>query len=81
MVVYGMNAIAVFVASGMLSKTMARVRLGGADGDTLYTAIYEVGFRSWAGAVNGSLAFAVTYVLFWLGLMWALSARRVYIKI
>lgn len=81
MVVYGMNAIAVFVASGMLSKTMARVRPGGAEADTLYTTIYEVGFRSWAGHVNGSLAFAVAYVLFWIGLMWILSARRIYIKI
>lgn len=81
MVVYGMNAIAAFVASGMLSKTMGRVRVGGPDGTTLYSTIYEVAFRSWAGDVNGSLAFAVTYVLFWLAVMWILSARRIYIKI
>lgn len=81
MVVYGMNAIAVFVASGMLSKTMGRIRLGGPDAPSLYSTIYDVGFRSWAGDINGSLAFAVTYVLFWLGLMWILYARRIYIKI
>lgn len=81
MVVYGMNAITVFVASGMLSKTMVRVRVGGADGTSLYNAVYEIGFRSWAGDLNGSLAFAVTYVAFWLAMMWILHARRIYLKI
>lgn len=81
MVVYGMNAIAVFVASGMLTKAMGRVRVGGADGTSLYNWIYETVFRPWAGTYNGSLAFAVCYVGFWLCLMWILHARRIYIKI
>lgn len=81
MVVYGMNAIAVFVLSGMLTKTMGRIRVGGADGTSLYGWIYENVFRSWAGDYNGSLMFAASYVTFWLALMWVLHARRVYIKI
>jgi len=81
MVVYGMNAIAVFVASGMLTKTMGRIRIGGDGGTSLYTWIYETAFRSWAGDINGSLAFALSYVAFWLGMMWVLHARRIYIKI
>ncbi len=79
MVVYGRNAIVVFVASGMTAKAMTRIRV---DGDaTLYAWIYETLFRSWAGSHPGSLAFAVAYVLFWLGIMWILHRRRVYIKI
>ena len=81
MVVYGMNAITVFVASGMLTKTLVRIRVGGEEGTSLYNAIYETAFRSWLGDVNGSLAFALTYVAFWLGLMWILHARRIYVKI
>ena len=81
MVVYGMNAIAVFVASGMLTKAMGRIRIGGEDGTSLYNAIYEVLFRSWAGDYNGSLAFALSYVVFWLALMWVLHHRRIYVKI
>lgn len=81
MVVYGMNAITVFVASGMLTKTLFRIRVGGADGTSLYGAVYENAFRSWAGDVNGSLFFAISYVLFWLGMMWVLHARRIYLKI
>ena len=81
LVVYGMNALAVFVASGMLSKTLGRIRIGGTEGTSLYGWIYQNLFRSWAGDLNGSLAFAVTYVLFWLGCMWLLDRRRIYIKI
>ena len=65
----------------MLTKTMVRIRVGGEDGTSLYNAVYETGFRSWAGDVNGSLAFAVIYVAFWLAMMWILHARRIYLKI
>lgn len=81
LVVYGVNAIAVFVASGMLTKTLVRVRVGGAEGTSLYGWIYQTVFRSWAGDLNGSLAFALAYVLFWLGAMWLLYRRRIFIKI
>jgi predicted acyltransferase len=81
MVVYGMNAIAVYVASGMLTKTMGRIRVGGDEGTSLYNAIYVVVFRSWAGDVNGSLLFALSYVGFWLGMMWILHKREVYLKV
>ncbi len=78
MVVYGRNAIAVFVASGMTTKAMGRVRVGDTS---LYGWIYEHGFRSWAGDYPGSLLFALTYVCFWLGLMWLLHRREIYIKV
>lgn len=81
LVVYGRNSIAVYVASGMVSKAMGRVRVGGEDGSSLYGWIYEHVFRSWAGDYNGSLSFAVSYVILWLALMWVLHLRRIYIKI
>lgn len=81
MVVYGMNAIAVFVLSGFMTKAMVRIRVGGPEGPSLYAWIYEALFRSWAGDRNGSLAFAIAYVLLWLGLMGVLYRRRIFIKI
>jgi predicted acyltransferase len=53
----------------------------GGEGMTLKGWIYEALFASWAGPLNGSLAFALFYVLFWLGLMWLLYLRGVFIKI
>jgi predicted acyltransferase len=79
-VIYGMNAIAVFVASGLLAKVMGMVRVG-TGGPTLKGWLYQAGFASWAGPLNGSLAFALGYVLFWLGLMWLMYRRRIFIKI
>lgn len=81
MVVYGMNAITVFVASGMLTKALFRIQIGGDEGTSAYGWVYETLFRSWAGDFNGSLFFAISYILFWLGVMWILHARRIYVKI
>ena len=80
LLVYGMNAIAVFVASGLLARIMGIVHVG-EGGPSLKGWIYEEVFASWAGPLNGSLAFALSYVLLWLGLMWILYRRRVFIKI
>ena len=80
MVVYGMNAIAVFVASGLLAKLMGIIRVG-VESTSVKAWIYESLFASWAGPLNGSLAFAVSYILFWLVLMWMLYRRGIFIRI
>ena len=81
MVLYGMNAIAVFVASGMVTTAMARLRVGGEEGTSLYTWVYEHAFRSWAGPWNGSVAFALAYVVLWLGVAWLLDRKGIHIRI
>jgi predicted acyltransferase len=82
-VIYGMNAIAVFVAAGLLTKTLVRVRVPAAAGETtsLYNWIYTNLFASWAGPLHGSFAFALSYVVFWLFMMWLLYRRGIFIKI
>lgn len=80
-VIYGMNSIAVFVASGMFAKTLARIRAGDDGGTSLSAWLYENAFRSWAGDYGGSLAMALVQVAFWLGIMWLLHRRRIYIRI
>jgi len=83
LVVYGVNAITVFVASGLVAKTLGlwRVPIGGGETTSAYNFLYETLFASWAGPLNGSLAFAVATVLFWLGVTWAMYARRIFIKV
>jgi predicted acyltransferase len=79
-VVYGMNAIAVFVASGLVAKQMGLARVGPNE-VPLKAWIYEELFSAWAGPLNGSLAFAVSYVLIWLAIIWILYRQRIFIKI
>lgn len=81
LVVYGMNAITVFVASSLMARILVLIRVGEGDGVPLKTWIYETLFRSWAGPLNGSLAFAVTYVLLWLAAMWVLYRKRIFLKV
>lgn len=83
LVVYGMNAITVFVASGLVAKSLVLWRITGSAGETTsaYNLIYENAFASWAGPLNGSLAFAVAMVLLWLGVAWTMYARRIFLKV
>ncbi len=80
---YGMNAIAVFVASGLVTKSLVLLRTGApaGGGTSAYHRIYEVAFASWAGPLNGSLAFALAHVLFWYGVAALLYRKRIFIKI
>ena len=83
LVVYGVNAITVFVASGLVAKTLVlwRVPTGGGGTTSAYNFLYETLFASWAGPLNGSLSFAIATVLFWLGVAWAMYARRIFLKV
>ena len=77
-VVFGVNAIAAYFLSGLFAQVLGLVRVGDAS---LKRWIYETLFASWAGPLNGSLAFALAFVLLWLALMWPLYRREIYIKV
>jgi predicted acyltransferase len=80
--VLGMNAIAIFIASVLLIKILAKTIIGtGDDAPNLYTVIYKNLFASWAGGLNGSFLFAFVTVLLWLGVAWIMYRQRLFIKI
>ena len=82
-VVFGTNALAAFFLTGLCAKLLGLVKLAGADGKqvALQGVIYRNLFASWLAPVNASLAFAVGFVLVWLGLMWLLYRRGIFIKV
>ena len=81
-VVFGVNAIAVFVLSGLVTRLLIRIHVP-ADPDpiTLKQWIFETFFASWASPMNASLAYAVTYLLFWWAMIALLYRRKIFIKI
>ena len=81
--IYGMNAITAFVASGLLAKTLILWRVPDGTGGTTsaYGRIYETAFASWAGPLNGSLAFAAATVLLWFAVAWAMFSRRIFMRV
>lgn len=81
--VYGMNAITVFFLSGIVGRIMYMVKWTTADGKefTIKSYLFETFFLSWLEPINASLAWAIFYILIWLGLMWILYAKKIFIKV
>ncbi|MBD2339444.1 DUF5009 domain-containing protein [Calothrix sp. FACHB-156] len=80
--VMGLNAIFAFVVSGFIARILIKTRIGnGSDAPTTYTWIYEHLFKPWAGALNGSLLFAITTVIFWWLILYFMYRRNWYFKI
>jgi predicted acyltransferase len=82
-VVFGTNALAVFFLTGVCARLLGIIKTTGADGKqvALQTLIFKNLFASWASPINASLAFAICFVLVWLGLMWLLYRRGILIKV
>ena len=82
-VVCGMNAIAVFALSGLMAKTMGIIKVTNQLGETtsLSRYLYELLFVPLFSPINASLAWAICYILLWLGFMWILYAKRIFIKV
>jgi len=81
-VIFGVNAIALFVLSGLVTRLLIRIHVDGdPDPITVKQWLLETLFASWASPMNASLAFALTYVLFWWVLMALLYRRKIFIKI
>ena len=76
--VFGMNAIALYVGSGLMADSLGLIKVGSVP---LGEWIYEHVFASWASPINASLAFAIAFVLFWLAVMWILYRRKIFISV
>ena len=81
--VFGVNAIALYVGSALMAELLGLLKVTGSDGTKipLQSWIYDHLFASWASPMNASLAFAIAFVLVWLGLMWILYWRKILIKV
>lgn len=82
-VIFGVNALALFVFSGIMARVMGMIRIPAADEKTisLQQWIFNNLFLSLAQPINASLAYAISFILLWLFLMWLLYRRRLFIKI
>jgi predicted acyltransferase len=82
-IIFGVNPITVFVLSGIVARLMDLYKVAGPAGTpvALKTHLYQNWFASWAGPLNGSLFFALAYVLAWFLPMVILYRKRIFIKI
>ena len=82
-IIFGVNALALFVLSGLMAKILGLIRVGGADDKTisLQKWIFDSIFLPVASPINASLMYAISFILFWLFLMWLLFRKQIYIKV
>jgi predicted acyltransferase len=48
---------------------------------SVQSAVYQSVYASWLEPRNASLAFAITFVLLWYGILWVLWRRRLFLKV
>ncbi len=82
-VVFGVNALALFVFSGIMARMLGLIKVAGPEGKDISLQQWIFGnlFRTWLEPINASLAYASCFILFWWFLMWLLYRRRMYIKV
>ena len=81
--IFGLNAIALYVVADLFAVLLELINVSSREGGkiSLGSWVFENLFASWAAPVNASLAFAFTFVLVCLGLMWILYRRKIFIKV
>ena len=82
-VVYGVNPIVAFVGSGVLARliyTLWHVNYQGKS-VALQDAIYQIVFLPWLPPRVASLAFALTFVLLWYGILLVLYRKKIFLRV
>lgn len=81
-VIYGVNAITVFFLSGLLPRivNMFKVDLNGEKTGAL-TYVNKAWIAPHFSPLNGSLAYAIAFVLFWYLILWIMYKRNIIIKV
>jgi predicted acyltransferase len=81
-VVLGVNAIALFVLSGLIARTLGIIRMPRGEGTvSLKAVLYESVFLPLASPVNASLLFALTNLVLLYGVLWVMYRRGVFLKV
>lgn len=81
-VAYGMNAITVFFLSAIIVKIMSRINLAPQGTPIpLQTWLYTTFFTPYFSEINASLAWAITFVLFFLLILWPMYKKKIIIKV
>jgi predicted acyltransferase len=82
-VIYGVNPTIAFVGSGVMARCIYSIFKVTKDGKRipLQAGIYETLFASWLTPTVASLAFALSFVLFWYGILYVLYKKDIILKV
>lgn len=82
-VIFGVNALALFIGSGLLVRVFSNIKFAGGDGKatSLQPWLYQTFFVPLGSDKMSSMLYAIWYILVWLLLMWVLYRKKIYIKV
>ena len=83
LVIYGVNPFIAFVGSGMMARliySLWKVDVNGKP-TSIEAVVYQNVFASWLDPRNASLAFALSFVMFWFVVLWALWRKNIIFKV
>lgn len=81
--VFGSNALALFVFTGIFARMISAFRVTGADGQLISIQKWTMQniYLQIFNPIDASLAFAISFILLWLFLMWLLYRKLIYVKV
>ncbi|EHQ26358.1 acyltransferase family protein [Mucilaginibacter paludis] len=79
-VVYGVNAITVFCFSSIIVRTLNLIHVTEKQ-VTLSQYLYQTLFTPYLSPINASLAWAVSFNLFWLVILWWMYKKKIILKV
>lgn len=82
-VVYGVNAITVFVLSGLLAKTLILIKVPGPEGTpiALQSWLFQNVFLAVAEPLNASLLYALTWIAAWFLILAWMYKKKIIVKV
>ncbi|HMT08232.1 MAG TPA: hypothetical protein PKA82_09520 [Pyrinomonadaceae bacterium] len=82
-VVFGVNAMPLFVFSGIWARMHAAYRVTGPEGTPISVQKWVMNniFSPIFNPIDASLAFAISFILLWLFLMWLLYRKNIFIRV
>ena len=83
-IVFGANALALFVFSGIFARMMSAYKVAYSDdgkGISAQKWIVDHIFLKIFDPINASLAYAISFILLWLLFMWLLYRKGIYLKV
>lgn len=82
-VIFGVNALPLFVFSGIFARMITSYRVTNADGTatTIQGWVFANIYLAIAQPIDASLLYAISFILLWLFLMWLLYRKQIFMKV
>ena len=82
-VVFGVNALPLFVFSGIMARMLGAYRITAPNGQPVAVQkwMFDNIYLSIAQPIDASLLYAISFIVLWLFLMWLLYRKQTFVKV